>query len=85
MNEDKFNCKVNFSDAFTPENYTYFAKLIHAKMPFGKYSGCYLKNLPESYILWLRRENALTGELKLLIDMMYEIKLNGMENLLKIE
>jgi hypothetical protein len=34
------------------------------KMPFGKYQGCEIENIPESYLKWLKRSVPLYGDLK---------------------
>jgi uncharacterized protein len=58
-------------------------KLAFYKMPFGKYSGRYLSDLPEAYILWLRDKGFPKGELGEFLNEMLEIKANGLEYLLK--
>ncbi|MBN1501650.1 MAG: DUF3820 family protein [Spirochaetes bacterium] len=83
MNKDNFNNNVDFSSVFSAADYAYFYKLSSAKMPFGKYCGKYIKDLPENYLIWLKRNCIPSGELKIMIDMIYEIKLNGMEDLLR--
>jgi uncharacterized protein (DUF3820 family) len=52
------------------------------KMPFGKYKGSILCNLPGSYLEWFNREGFPPGKLGVLLTTMYEIKLNGLEDLL---
>ncbi len=58
-------------------------KLANTKMPFGKYNGQYLVDLPEEYIIWLRVKGLPQGELGMLIEQIYEIKLNGLENIIR--
>lgn len=57
-------------------------QLVEMKMPFGKYKGYVLCNLPVSYLEWFNREGFPTGKLGVLLTTMYEIKLNGLEHLL---
>jgi uncharacterized protein (DUF3820 family) len=57
-------------------------QLVEMKMPFGKYKGCVLCNLPVSYLEWFNREGFPPGKLGVLLTTMYEIKLNGLEHLL---
>ncbi len=57
-------------------------KLANARMPFGKYQGLFLIDLPEDYVLWLHAQANLQGELHRMIKELYEIKVNGLEYLL---
>lgn len=57
--------------------------LVTMPMPFGKYKGVTLCNLPVSYLEWFQRKGFPTGKLGVLLETMYEIKLNGLEDLLK--
>ncbi len=56
--------------------------LVHLRMPFGKYKNRILCDLPESYLLWFHRKGFPPGQLGLLLSVLYEIKLNGLEYLL---
>jgi uncharacterized protein len=58
-------------------------KLIRYKMPFGKYAGRSLVDLPESYIIWFARQGFPEGELGELLRSVYEIKVNGLEYLFR--
>ena len=58
-------------------------KLVEMKMPFGKYKGTVLCNLPISYLEWFNRKGFPEGKLGMLLQTMYEIKMNGLEYLLK--
>ena len=57
--------------------------LVTMQMPFGKYKGWKLCDLPESYLIWFQREGWPPGKLGQLIATLYEIKLNGLEYLLQ--
>lgn len=57
--------------------------LISTRMPFGKYKDRFIYQLPESYLIWFSREGFPKGKLGELLQTMYEIKLNGLEYLLK--
>jgi len=59
------------------------AELANAKMPFGKYQGWLLCNLPESYLAWFRNKGFPAGKLGMQLATLYEIKMNGLEYLLK--
>lgn len=58
-------------------------KLAHAKMPFGKYQGVYLSELPENYLVWFKQKGFPQGKLGVMLAEIYEIKLNGLEKLLR--
>lgn len=58
-------------------------KLAHAKMPFGKYEGRYLIDLPEHYVVWYHGKGFPNGELGRQLQLVYELKLNGLEDLIR--
>lgn len=57
--------------------------LVEMRMPFGKYKGTVICNLPVSYLEWFQRKGFPEGKLGMLLQTMYEIKLNGLEYLLQ--
>ena len=57
--------------------------LVTMKMPFGKYKGRIMCDLPEPYLVWFQQEGIPPGKLGDMIATLYEIKLNGLEYLLK--
>lgn len=58
-------------------------KLARYRMPFGKYKGQLLIDLPEPYVVWFRKQGFPKGELGVMLEILYEIKLNGLEYLFK--
>lgn len=52
------------------------------KMPFGKYKGVILADLPISYLEWFYRKGMPPGKLGMQLSTVYEIKLNGLSDLL---
>lgn len=58
-------------------------KLTTMEMPFGKHAGTVLIDLPETYVLWFYQEGLPEGELGELLAELYEIKVNGLEGLVK--
>lgn len=59
-------------------------ELANTIMPYGKYKGYLLSNLPEPYVAWMERQNAYpNGRLGVLLRSLYEIKVNGLEYLLR--
>jgi uncharacterized protein len=57
--------------------------LVNMKMPYGKYKGTVLCNLPVSYLEWFNRKGFPEGKMGMLLQTIYEIKLNGLEYLLQ--
>jgi uncharacterized protein (DUF3820 family) len=66
--------------AVTPDP-EHLLKLVSTRMPFGKYAGRCLVDLPEPYVVWLAQRGFPPGELGNLLRSVYEIKLNGLEYL----
>jgi len=58
-------------------------ELATVHMPFGKYKDRVLCDLPEPYLVWFHRNGFPSGKIGLLLAALYEIKLNGLEYLLK--
>ena len=56
--------------------------LLTREMPFGKYKGRVLADLPGDYLNWFAREGFPSGELGRLIALMHEIDHNGLQDLL---
>jgi uncharacterized protein (DUF3820 family) len=57
-------------------------QLVSTKMPFGKYKDILLCDLPVAYLEWFQRKGFPKGTIGMQLATMYEIKLNGLENLL---
>jgi uncharacterized protein (DUF3820 family) len=57
--------------------------LVKTRMPFGRYKDRLICDLPVSYLEWFNREGFPKGKLGMLLQTMYEIKLNGLEDLLR--
>ena len=62
---------------------TILLDLCRVKMPYGRYGGRYICDLPEPYLVWYKEHGWPSGRLGMLLATMYEIKLNGLEYLLK--
>jgi uncharacterized protein (DUF3820 family) len=58
-------------------------ELVKFKMPFGRYKGTILANLPVSYLEWFQRKGFPEGKLGMMLATIYEIKSNGLEYLLE--
>jgi hypothetical protein len=58
-------------------------QIVNMKMPFGKYKDTLLCDLPVSYLEWFARKGFPAGKLGMLLQTVYEIKLNGLGYLLE--
>ncbi len=58
-------------------------QLAHTKMPFGKYEGRFLIDLPEYYVVWYSNKGFPKGTLGEQMQLVYELKLNGLEELIR--
>ena len=58
-------------------------QLTQIQMPFGRYKGNILCDLPVSYLEWFEQKGFPEGKLGILLQTIYEIKLNGLEYLLE--
>jgi len=58
-------------------------ELANVKMPFGKYTGRYLVDLPENYVLWFKQKGFPEGALGRHLAAICEIQANGLEALLR--
>ena len=56
-------------------------ELADMRMPFGKYAGRRLIDLPEPYVVWFSQQGFPTGKLGEMLQSVYEIKVNGLEYL----
>jgi len=61
----------------------YLLALANTRMPFGKYAGRLLVDLPEAYVVWFARKGWPEGEIGELLAALYAIKENGLEYLLR--
>ncbi|MBY4594809.1 DUF3820 family protein [Ottowia caeni] len=58
-------------------------RLVALKMPFGKYQGRLIADLPGNYLTWFAREGFPPGEIGRLLELMHEIDHNGLRDLLR--
>ena len=64
-----------------PFDHDQLLELAAMKMPYGKYAGRLLIDLPEPYIVWFAQKGFPTGKLGEMLAIVYEIKVNGLEYL----
>lgn len=58
--------------------------IVTQHMPYGKYKGYLIGDVPESYLVWCKQKDAFPkGRLGMLMQTVYEIKLNGLDYLIK--
>jgi uncharacterized protein len=70
-------------DQNNPLNPQVLIDLVTIRMPFGKYKDYLLCDLPEPYLAWFQQKGFPPGKIGSLLSALYEIKLNGLEYLLK--
>jgi uncharacterized protein (DUF3820 family) len=58
-------------------------KIARMPMPYGRFKGTLLINLPEPYVVWYHSKGLPKGEMGRLLGLLYEIKLNGLEYLVR--
>ena len=56
--------------------------LANMRMPYGKYQGRLLIELPEAYLVWYRQKGFPSGKLGRQLELMLEIKMNGLNHLI---
>lgn len=57
-------------------------ELANTRMPYGKYEGRLLIELPEPYLAWHAQKGFPPGKIGNQLRLMYEIKANGLEKLI---
>jgi uncharacterized protein (DUF3820 family) len=58
-------------------------KIANTQMPFGRFKGRNLIDLPEEYLLWFVDRGFPNGKLGELMQLTLEIKINGLESLIE--
>lgn len=61
----------------------FLLKLANTKMPYGKYEGRYMIDIPEYYVVWYRNKGFPKGQIGEMLATVYELKLNGLEQLVR--
>jgi uncharacterized protein (DUF3820 family) len=61
----------------------FLLKLAKTKMPYGKYKGRYMIDLPEHYIIWYKTKGFPKGQIGEMLATVYELKVNGLEYLVR--
>jgi hypothetical protein len=58
--------------------------VVNTKMPFGKYKGTLICDLPVYYLEWLKNKGFPPGKMGMLLSTAYEIKINGVGKILML-
>ena len=66
-------------EGFSVADHREMVEAISQLMPFGKFKGTALLDLPEPYIVWFKSWGFPEGRLGRQMALVYEIKLNGLE------
>ncbi|MFT5216483.1 MAG: hypothetical protein ACI83H_001606 [Glaciecola sp.] len=61
----------------------FLLKLANTRMPYGKFEGRYMIDLPEYYVVWYRNKGFPKGQIGEMLATVYELKLNGLEELVR--
>ena len=59
----------------------FLIQVANTKMPFGKFKNSFLIDLPEYYLIWYRNKGFPKGKLGLMLETIFEIKRNGLEEI----
>ena len=58
--------------------------VVQTKMPFGKYKGTLISDLPVYYLEWMHSKGFPEGKLGMLLSTVFEIKTNGLSKILDL-
>lgn len=56
--------------------------IVQTRMPFGKYKGTFISELPVYYLEWLKNKGLPAGKMGMMLSTVYEIKVNGLSSIL---
>lgn len=59
-------------------------KLVLTRMPFGKYAGRWLIDLPVAYLIWFEKKGFPSGEIGEQLQLMYQLKMDGNGDVLRL-
>lgn len=74
----------DLNSALTPDSSSQdLLDAVNQTMPFGKYQGRKLLELPEPYLVWFHGQGFPNSKLGRQLALMYEVKVNGLERMLE--
>ena len=74
---------MSMNDAAAPQgDGEVLMQLVQTRMPFGKYKGTLICDLPDAYLEWFARKGFPAGKLGMQLNTMFEITSNGLRYLL---
>lgn len=71
------------AERLAPPDPELLLELAAQRMPFGKYKGWLLLDLPEPYLAWFARQGFPGGKLGMLLSTAFEVKTNGLTDLVR--
>ncbi len=75
--------KVEGRGGFADTDHEELINTVNQVMPFGRFKGRKLIDLPEPYVVWFKNEGFPHGRLGRRLAVIYEIKVNGLEAMLR--
>ena len=75
------NSTIETEEMYPSFDHSKLLELAATRMPFGKYRGHRLVDLPEPYVVWFAGQGFPPGKLGDMLRTVYEIKVNGLEYL----
>jgi uncharacterized protein (DUF3820 family) len=74
---------VTEEQTFADTNREELIAVVNQVMPLGRFKGRKLLDLPEPYVVWFKRNGLPNGKLGERLAVLYEIKVNGLEPMLR--
>ncbi len=75
--------RINDIKTLMENDRQFLVKMVQARMPFGKYEGREIIALPTHYLEYFAREGFPSGQLGQYLSTMYEIRTNGLDEILR--
>jgi uncharacterized protein len=57
-------------------------EIIKTPMPYGQYKNRMICDLPVNYLEWFQRQGFPKGKMGMLLQTVYEIKINGLQSII---
>lgn len=79
----KLNSYIYHMEPVRPDS-KILIEIVQTKMPFGKYKGTLICDLPVYYLEWMHTKGFPPGKMGMLLSSVYEIKINGLNSILSM-